>query len=233
MAGNSDRPLAPHVQAAIARAAQPKTADFGTQRQLAPHVQRAISRPFGGGAVLPAGAKGWRPGAGTVVQRSARDTVRLGSQSMSPEYAELVQIWFSYSPDDGKNYGDRVARDFKVATYLGIDPYRTDNHASRGAGGPGEGQKAQEERANYLKWRAANSDALDSVDVIEDGGGGGGKSGLRHNEEQEKEAAVRKAEKKATKKDAKHTRWHQNQGHVQDPGGGYHCKVCGETFRTR
>lgn len=43
MAQNPQRPLAPHVQAAISAAAQPKQAESGG-RQLAPHVQRALSR---------------------------------------------------------------------------------------------------------------------------------------------------------------------------------------------
>jgi hypothetical protein len=167
------------------------------------------------------------PASGLVVQRM-QITVNFSTTQMSFEFKELMRIWFSYSPDDGKNYGDQVARDFKVATRLGIAPYTTDNHASLPGGG-GEGQKATEERANYQKWRRENAGMLDSVNVTF---GGGGKTKTKYipTEIEVKTHEQNKMIKKKGGAKSKHDQYHgsSNLGPAVyiETNSGTKCTVC-------
>ena len=163
---------------------------------------------------------------GLVVQ-CMQMTVNLSTTVMSPEYQELMRIWFSYSRDDGYNYGAQVTKDFKIATKLGIAAYNTDNHASDGSGGPGEGQKALEERGNYLNWRKIHEGQLDSVTIAS---GGGKKEKYHVTQEEIKIHSDNKQKNKRATATSKHDQYHSDNNLAPavylETKKGTKCTVC-------
>lgn len=158
-----------------------------------------------------------------VIQRAAEAvrSINLSTASIGADYQELMRIWFSYSPSDGQNFGASVTKYFKIATALGIAAYTTDNHASGGSGGPGEGQKAQEEKAHYEAWLATHKATLDAVQIV---AAPAAKPKFAVSDEMKQQHAVKKATHKAEVKVNKHQAFHD------DPKNrGKRCGQCGKT----